>query len=206
MSQSGKITSSVPLSVPLSVADGGTGLTSIPQNAVLIGDGTDPLQISTMRISDDGERTNSSQPAFLAQLSATDTSVTGDGTAFKIGTGNPFTEIYDQGGDFDVNGSFTAPISGRYLFCANIEAGGIVASQTNGRLTLVSSNRSIRSGQINPGKVFADNNRIGLIHSSFMDMDAADICTIEINVGGGSLVVNVVSAAGVSFFSGNLAC
>ena len=204
MSQSGKF-ESVPLSLPLSVPNGGTGLTSITQNAVVIGDGTDPLQISTMRISDAGEMTNTLQPCFLAQLSATDTSVTGDGTAFQIGSGNVFTEIYDQGGDFNVNGIFTAPVDGRYLFCANIEAGGIVAGQTNGRLTLVSSNRSIRSGQIDPGKVFADNNRVGFIHATFMDMDAADICTIEINVGGGALVVNVVSASGVSFFSGDLA-
>ena len=179
----------------------------LTDNAVVRGDGGgQDVQTSTMLISDAGEMTNPSQPAFLAQLSATDEDVTGDGTNFQVGSGNVFTEIYDQGADFNVDGTFTAPVDGRYLFCTDMDIGALTTAFTLASIRFTASNRTIKMGELDPGNVFASNNRLGLLGSSFMDMDASDTCTVNIVVSGGTLIINIVASSIVSYFSGYLSC
>ena len=58
------------------------------------------------------EITMPSQPAFLGIISANDLNVTGNGAVYVVGTNIDFTEIYDQNADFNVNCTFTAPVTG----------------------------------------------------------------------------------------------
>ena len=66
-------------------------------------------------ISANGEVTMTAQPAFSAHLAANDNNVTGDGSIWATTAGtNNWTELYDQNSDFDGDGTFTAPVTGRY--------------------------------------------------------------------------------------------
>jgi hypothetical protein len=102
-----------------------TGPGSSTDNALSRWDGTggDTLQDSTVLVSDNGEMTNGSQPAFYAFLGTTDTNVTGDGTIYSLGDtdiGSALTEVFDNGGNFTPGASggafFTAPVTGVYQF------------------------------------------------------------------------------------------
>jgi len=55
----------------------------------------------------------SGQPAFSAYQAATVTNVTGAGTTYQLGT-TALTEVFDQDGNFNTNGTFTAPVTGKY--------------------------------------------------------------------------------------------
>jgi hypothetical protein len=60
-----------------------------------------------------GNVTASEQPYFYAYVSSKQDNVTGDDTAYNI-TGAIWTEVSDIGNCFS-NGTFTAPVTGRYL-------------------------------------------------------------------------------------------
>ena len=64
------------------------------------------------------------QPSFAAYLTSNATSVIGGGTVYNI-TG-AFTERFDIGSNFNAaNGTFTAPVTGKYLLYTWIAVGGI---------------------------------------------------------------------------------
>jgi len=94
------------------------GPTSSTDNAVVRFNGTTGkrVQNSGVVIDDSDRMTNSSQPCFLAFNSATDNDQTGAGA---IPTIDFDTEVFDQGNDFTAD-TFTAPITGRYLFAATV--------------------------------------------------------------------------------------
>jgi hypothetical protein len=58
-------------------------------------------------------------PAFHAYLTSTLSNVTGDGIAYNI-TGAIWTEVSDIGNCFS-NGTFTAPVKGRYLLSGQVQ-------------------------------------------------------------------------------------
>ena len=155
-----------------------------------------------MRIDRNGNLTIPNQPAFLVHPSARINDVTGDGTAY---TAVWNTEIFDQGGDFASN-TFTAPVTGKYQFNVNISLLGIVSGHTTCIITLVTSNRSIRTHF--KANVFAqtgsgDQNSFN--GSVLTDMDASDTAHVTIAVAGGSKVVDFDGDANyASAFSGSL--
>jgi hypothetical protein len=156
-----------------------------------------------------GEVTMPLQPAFLAQLSASDSNKTGRGEVYTVGSGNAFTEIFDQNADFNTNGTFTAPVTGRYQFSVNIAIGDISAA-TTAYLNLVTSNRSYYGSVISPTACKDVNVQLLLPFSVLADMDAADTAVLKITVNGeASTRIDILAAgAGDSFtvFSGFLAC
>jgi hypothetical protein len=90
-----------------------------------------------------GEITKPLQPAFLATLSTTQTNVTGTGTQYTIICN---TEIFDQGSDYNnATGVFTAPITGRYFFCAKIFLTDCTVA-IGGDVDVVTSNRAYQNG------------------------------------------------------------
>lgn len=185
------------------------GDTGATDNAVLRADGTGgaTLQNSTMIISDAGEMTNSSQPAFLADLGTADNNVTGNGTTYTLGQGNALTEITDQGADFDPGGSgtatFTAPITGTYFLSTKI-FGKQSSGGTRGVLTLVTSNRSYSNVGI-PNVATSGNVDNFMQLSTLADMDAADTATVTYIITGVGADTADVSSSG-TFFNGNLVC
>lgn len=146
-----------------------------------------------------GEITKPLQPAFFAN-SAGAANVTGNGTEYAVGSsGTAFTEIYDQGGDFNTNGTFTAPVTGRYHFCANIAISGLTSAMTGVSYIFIdASNRDVSAYN---GDVWAVGHGGGIIMSvtTYMDMDAADTAVVKVAVSGGTLVADIDANANTNF-------
>jgi hypothetical protein len=175
--------------------------TSSPERlAFKVGDGSAIAE--RMAITAAGAVTIPNQPAFLVHPSARINDVTGDATAY---TAVWNTEIFDQGGNFASN-TFTAPVTGKYQFNVNISLLGIVSGHTNCIITLVTSNRSIRTHF--KANVFAqtgsgDQNSFN--GSVLADMDTSDTAHVTITVAGGSKVVDFDGDSNLaSTFSGSL--
>jgi hypothetical protein len=153
---------------------------------------------------DTGEITYPLQSAFSAYLNATALNKTGNGGGYKLGD-DALTEIFDQNSDFNVNGTFTAPITGRYRISGlAVGTGCTIATKIVGALT--TSNRFYQTeGNLRP----ASNNDIGINFSFLVDMDAADTATYAIVITGeaGNTVDIAGNATNVyTGIQGNLVC
>lgn len=166
--------------------------------------GTNDTQI----ITEEGEITFPLTPAFLAYLPSQDTNVTGDGTIFHLGSGTALTEVFDQNSDFNTNGTFTAPVTGKYLFDSSLVMSNIGSGHTLGVFRLVTSNRIVHFiSHISPAAIRSSADLAALSGSIITDMDAGDTARIDIEVSNSTLTVGVNgSSFPVSFFSGKLAC
>ena len=177
------------------------GPTSSTDNAIVRFDGTSGKRVQNSGITiDDSDRlTNSSQPCFLAFNSANDLDVTGAGAIPQIDFD---TEVFDQGADFAAD-TFTAPITGRYLFAATVRFTGITAAADSVFLILTTSNRTYEVSWSD-----TDNIPLGMnfIITAITDMDFNDTATVSVQVNGE--VSNVVDITGssvlVTYFSGCL--
>jgi len=152
-----------------------------------------------------GERTMPLQPAFLAYLGTSDLNVTGNGTTYTLGSGNALTEVFDQGGDFVTTGTFTASVSGRYLFTVCIKVSDITAAMDNGYIRLLTSDYNYRY-YWNPYVVMAVGDGCSYSVNTIADMDAADTVTVTLLIidGAGDTADIVGDANGSTFFSGAL--
>jgi len=128
-----------------------------------------------------GERTMPLQPAFLGILETTDSNVTGANTVFTIGSGNALTEVFDQNGDFNTNGTFTAPITARYALSGHCLFGGITAACTIIYLNIVTSNRTYLLSYMESGAAARTAaNTAGVYANVLTDMDAADTAIFDV--------------------------
>lgn len=139
-----------------------------------------------------GERTMPLQPAFMARLLSDESNVTGDGTVATVGVATAWTEIYDQGADFNTNGTFTAPVTARYSFEATALIDDTISSHTAGLGILNASNRDVKFEFNNP---FAVGWETGAFYtyagSCSIDMDAADTMIFQVQVSNGTKVIDV---------------
>jgi hypothetical protein len=143
------------------------------------------------------------QACFFAILATNDVDVTGNGTAYTLGTNVAWTEIFDQGNNFNTNGTFTAPATGRYHFSASIrffEADTATSFQTR----FNTSNRLIVGDQ----KTYAITASFQTTAANVIcDMDSGDTCTLQLQING--LAGNTADLSGdsptaVTYFSGTL--
>lgn len=134
-----------------------------------------------------GEITKPSQPAFLSYQNSSAANVTGDGTAYTLGSSTALTEAFDQGGDITTGGTFTAPVTGRYYLGSNF----LLQSLVNGTNVLNSRiNTSNATYNLNnDNDCFTGNNQYEMV--TFADMDAADTATISILATGGTKIVDL---------------
>lgn len=157
---------------------------------------------------DTGEINYPLQPAFLAYLASQDDNVTGAGTVYTIGTNVALTEVYDQNSDFNTNGTFTAPVTGRYLITTSVGVRDITSAMTFIVNNVVSSNRTYLIGTQNPSTVSALGPPLYEIEGSVIaDMDASDTVTFQIQVSNGAGDTADVSGTATNihtFFSGAL--
>lgn len=169
---------------------------TLTDNALVRGDGgSRGVQTSTVLVSDAGEMTNPSQPMVLEQLSGTQSDVTGDGTAFIL-TGAIWTEIVDQGNNSS-NGTFTAPITGKYQVNFSMNYGGITSSHDYSYVQIVTSNR-IYYKYYNPYLSAAYNGFGSYGISMTVDMDLNDTLTVGFGVDRGAKVVDLTADTFVS--------
>ena len=153
---------------------------------------------------DTGEITMPLQPAFLA-LSADDADVTGNGTIYYLGTNTAMTEVFDQNSDFNTNGTFTAPVTGRYCFHANVAILSY-AGATSLQFMLATSNRSYRLSKFLPDDGASQDCVSG---SAFADMDASDTARVSVQVSGVGADTTDLNGDGTqayTSFSGYLVC
>lgn len=159
----------------------------------------------TFIMTDRGERTMRLNPAFLVNLDVTVADVTGDGTTYTIVFDS---EIFDQGENFDGTTTFTAPVTGRYMFASNTNITDIQSAMRLATTELVTSNRTyIGAGYNNPSAIHSGSWMLNW--AMLVDMDSGDtaFCTITVGRIGDAKVVDVVGDATTpnTYFSGYLA-
>ncbi len=169
-----------------------TGAGSITYSNITFPDNSFTNNVTTQdfRYVDHGKWIARGQPAFLAFLASAVTDATGDGTAFTLGTGTALTEAYDIGGNFNTNGTFTAPVTGKYHLIATVLAQQVVATMT-GLIQIVTTARQYTFG--NYGTTGTGNWPMTI--STIADMTAGDTATVIINFGNGTKVVDIYGAA-----------
>lgn len=157
---------------------------------------------------DSGEMTRPVQPAFLAHLATDVLNVTGDNFLYNLGFITALTEDYDQGGDFVTSGTFTAPVTGRYLLYSNILMRGITAAMTFDDMRLTSSNRTIFFNIGNAGAIKNSSDGYTFYGSILTDMDASDTVSFGVNLrnGAGRTADVDGSSARLTYIGGYLAC
>jgi len=146
----------------------------------------------------------SGQPAFLAHVSASVPNVTGNAAAYTIIFD---TEDQDVSNNFNnTTGVFTAPVTGNYSFSTNVRMNAIGAGMSTAYLSLITTSRTIRFGEVNPVSVEAASTLLGLGGSAICPMTAGDTAKIQVVISGGGGDTAGVGGSSVliSSFSGQL--
>jgi hypothetical protein len=131
------------------------------------------------------------QPLVLAFMSTTQSDVTGDGTIFSL-TGAIWTEVFDQNDDF-VDGTFTAPVTGRYLLCGTIQISGHLVGHTVNYSQFVASNRTSVMVYGHPYNAGGSNVHFKRSFSMIMDMDASDTVYMQTETSGSTKVCDIIA-------------
>lgn len=162
------------------------------------------LTVQSMVSTPAGEVTFPSTPAFLATHSVAQDNVTGAGTGV---TPNFTTEIFDQNSDYDGTNTFTAPVTGRYIFTMGIRFSDIGANAAICSISLITSNRSYQSYSVNATNVERGDGVLDCAMTMFADMDAADTCLgSAVITGMAGDTVDLPASVTTTFFSGSLQC
>jgi hypothetical protein len=117
-----------------------------------------------------------SQPYFFATVSSLQMKVTGDNTAYNI-TGAIWTEIKDIGNCFS-NGTFTAPVTGRYLFSGCVALAN--ANCDTFYVYLITSNRTHTISSMSNTLSSTDLTFLTVPFCRIVDMDAADTAYLQV--------------------------
>lgn len=176
-------------------------------SSTAIRSGTGNVAINTgLTVDSTGRNTNAVQPMFIASQTGNQTNVTGDGTVYTVTFTN---EIVDQNNNFDATSTFTAPITGNYLFCVGLQVQGLTAAMTNDLIFVVTTAATYRLVQ---GNFFATS-ITGLINwsgSVIANMTVGDTAIVRIQCNGGTKVVTIPGSTATGFrspyFSGTLLC
>jgi len=121
-----------------------------------------------------GTQRSTTQPAFLGYLATTQMNKTGTGTQYTLGT-SALTEVFDQANNFNTNGTFTAPVTGKYSLCATVRVTGCTAAV----LVQLFANTSNRQYHFTNARG-ASNLDLGATVNCIADMDAGDTCVWKV--------------------------
>jgi len=189
----------------LSGQDYSFGIDNSDSDALKIQDDADPSTGNNLwKMTSAGERTMPLQPAFIGVLSGNVVNVTGNGTQYQIGSTQAFTEIEDQGGDFNTNGTFTAPVDGIYYLSSACILTTVTGTAVN--FYCVTSNRTMVTSAKSGTAVKNNSGACGQQYSLLAEMDAADTATTEIRDTGAGADTEGVSHGNNNgtYFTGNL--
>jgi len=152
---------------------------------------------TAMTIANDGTVTQPLQPAFNVYKGSAQNNVTENETITWD------TEIFDIGSNFASN-TFTAPVTGKYLMCAEVRWGNLPADSHYSCIDLVTSNRTYGYvGMIGHTGFDATQNYQTGNFIAVVDMDASDTAHVRAKpptAGADTADINAAS----SFFSGAL--
>lgn len=187
-----------------------TGADNSDSDTFKISQGTALGTNDVMKAQTTGEINWPLQSAFLGAVESADNNVTGDNTTYTIGTNVAYTTIFDQNSDFNTNGTFTAPVTGRYYLSAAVLMGGITAGMTTGVLQIVTTGNNFNVLNIGPAAAADASAQYGFHGAVFCSMTAADTAVVKIIISNGTKVADVLGAdpasAGQVYFCGYLVC
>ena len=129
---------------------------------------------------------------FAVGTTAALTNVTGDGTMYAWNAAT-WCEMYDAGSDF-ASGTFTAPVTGKYIFVLHFYTSAVGSAHTKCLTTLVTSNRTYTSSNFNPYNALASASDIGFQDTIIADMDACDTAYISQRFENGAKTVDFYSS------------
>ena len=145
------------------------------------------------------------QPAFYAINASTDDNQTGNGPEFTLTFSDTETNCFDQGGDF-ASDTFTAPITGQYVFFAHMELRDLSASASLAQMRIKRNSGGTPYTQLDP-KGAGYGSEMGMHLSSMMHLVAGDTVTVTL-VGSGESTrrwdINGQTATHTTAFSGFL--
>ena len=147
---------------------------------------------SHLKIDSAGHVTTPNQPA-ASYRGDTEANLTGDGTAKTIGvtSGAGVTELWDNNSDL-TNGTFTAPVTGKYLITGQVFIEDIASNHDNMLVTMETSNRSYYVALDISTLGRASSSSFGFPFCVVADMDANDTHVLKLSVSGGSKVIDMV--------------
>jgi hypothetical protein len=149
-----------------------------------------------------GETRRALNSTFLAKKTVAQNNVTGNNTAVTVGFS---TEVYDGNSDYDGVSTFTAPVSGRYLFTCMVAYRGIDATSTS--LFLSISGVSPRYGKYLSLQYLRPANAATatvLNHCVFCNCDAGDTVYLRTAINGMGADTADLSVDYDPWFSGSL--
>jgi|21_taG_2_1085346.scaffolds.fasta_scaffold00637_8 hypothetical protein len=150
-----------------------------------------------MRIDANGHITAPHQSAFEATKSADQSNIAVSG---NVGI-NFDNEIFDQNADYNTNGNFTAPVTGRYQLNMSLTFQDYPSNAAYLYGGIITSNRTYYLA-LNPTGAASSNYECAT-GSILADMDAGDTAYVFVLQGGGSANTDVLQH---SWFSGFLVC
>lgn len=118
----------------------------------------------------------SEQPYFYAYVSSKQNDVTGDDTAYNI-TGAIWTEIEDIGNCFS-NGTFTAPVTGRYLFSGCVALASANCDKFD--VFLVTTDKTVIISPIANSLNVTNWSYLRIPFCQIMDLDASDTAYLRV--------------------------
>ena len=153
-----------------------------------------------MIIDGTGAVTKPLQPGFLVRNSSDQSNV-----SLNVLTTVVFdTEVFDNNADFASN-TFTAPVTGKYLFTYNVNFAQVDADHTVFALTLATSNNTFTNNPIiTPTGFDSDMSELALGAAIICDMDANDTALVKVAMEGGSAQTDIKANGVRTNFGGYL--
>lgn len=118
-------------------------------------------------------------PSFFYALQTADTNATGNGGTYTLGGSHALTKIYDQQSNMTTGGTFTAPVTGNYLFIFTAQITNCTIG-TSQAMRIKSTARSYLSAFFHT----ASSVSFDVTATAIATMTAGDTCTFTI-VGSG---------------------
>lgn len=143
------------------------------------------------------------QAKFSAYKSSTSTNVTGDGTAATVVFD---TEQFDVGSNYNSGtGVFTAPVTGKYFFQANLMYSAI-GVQTTAQCRIDTAAHNYDGNYLSPTACQAGGNFLAVNASVIISLSASDTVSVTAAVTGGTKTVSVFGNATelYTYFTGYL--
>lgn len=153
---------------------------------------------------DTGEITYPLQCCFSAYKSSNSTNATGDGTEVTIVCD---TEVVDQNSDYNNStGTFTAPVTGTYLFSAGVQFASVGAA-TSGYIILVSNNTltTYVIWQGSPATLKDGSGNGGITGSFVVKLNSGETMVLKASLSGTTKTVTIRGLSNYyTYFSGYL--
>lgn len=151
---------------------------------------TDQLAVTSMTSDSSGRVTNASQPLFSVYNNNAIVNVTGDNTIYTI--------IFDttdvnQGSVYNAGtGTFTAPITGRYLFGLTCTVSNLSSGHNEGKVFIVTTPRTYTGNWVNPFVVSTAGAGIYTFTTSVLvSLTASQTAQFQVQVSNSTKTVNV---------------